>query len=94
MALEDHARTSGGQPGGAPCRTGRTSHLDRDLRSRPGESLAEHTVEDIDATYGKLVGEGVRFHSPVRQFPGGIRAAYGRDPDGNVFELLQMPQRG
>lgn len=52
------------------------------------------TVEDIDETYGKLVGEGVRFHSPVRQFPGGIRAAYGRDPDGNVFELLQMPQRG
>ena len=52
------------------------------------------TVEDIDATYGKLVDEGVRFHSPVRQFPGGIRAAYGRDPDGNVFELLQMPQRG
>ena len=51
------------------------------------------TVEDIDATYGKLAAEGVRFHSPVRQFPGGIRAAYGRDPDGNVFELLQMPQR-
>jgi predicted enzyme related to lactoylglutathione lyase len=36
----------------------------------------------------------VQFHSSVRQFPSGVRAAYGRDPDGNVFELLEMPKRG
>ena len=48
-------------------------------------------VEDIAATHASLVGQGVRFHSGVRQFPGGVRAVYGRDPDGNVFELLQMP---
>lgn len=51
------------------------------------------TVDDIDAMWERLTRLGVHFHSPVRQFPGGIRAAYGRDPDGNVFELLEMPNR-
>lgn len=50
------------------------------------------TVADIDATYARLAARGVRFHSTVRQFPGGMRAAYGRDPDGNVFELLEEPR--
>jgi catechol 2,3-dioxygenase-like lactoylglutathione lyase family enzyme len=49
-------------------------------------------VTDIDALYERLVAAGTKFHSPVRTFPRGIRATYGRDPDGNVFELLQMPQ--
>jgi catechol 2,3-dioxygenase-like lactoylglutathione lyase family enzyme len=46
-------------------------------------------VDDIDATHRRLVAAGVRCHSPVREFKGGMRAAYVRDPDGNVFELLQ-----
>ena len=49
-------------------------------------------VEDIDATFARMAGAGVRFHSPVIRFRGGMRAAYGRDPDGNVFELLQQSQ--
>jgi hypothetical protein len=32
----------------------------------------------------------VRFHSDVKLFPSGMKAAYGRDNDGNVFELLEM----
>jgi len=49
-------------------------------------------VDDIDATYERLMAAGVRFHSPVQTFPRGVKATYGRDPDGNVFELLEMPQ--
>ena len=50
-------------------------------------------VTDIKATYDRLLAAGVRFHCPVVTFPSGVKATYGRDPDGNVFELLQMPQR-
>lgn len=46
-------------------------------------------VDDIDAAFARLTAAGVRFHAPVLQFPGGMKAAYGRDPDGNVFELLE-----
>ena len=47
-------------------------------------------VEDIDGTYERMRAAGVRFHCPVIDFTGGIRATYGRDPDGNVFELLEL----
>ena len=46
-------------------------------------------VVDIEGTWNRMQAAGVRFHSPVTQFPGGMKAAYGRDPDGNVFELLE-----
>jgi catechol 2,3-dioxygenase-like lactoylglutathione lyase family enzyme len=49
-------------------------------------------VTDIEATYERLRAGGVRFHCPVLKFPGGIKATYGRDPDGNVFELLDKSQ--
>lgn len=45
-------------------------------------------VTDIDSEYQRLVDAGVTFHCP----PTGVgpsRATYGRDPDGNVFELLE-----
>lgn len=46
-------------------------------------------VEGIDEVYARLSAAGVHFHCPVTQFPGGMKATYGRDPDGNVFELLE-----
>lgn len=49
-------------------------------------------VQDVQSTYERLAGAGVRFHCPVETFPGGVKATYGRDPDGNVFELLEMPK--
>lgn len=49
-------------------------------------------VRDIDGLYARLAAAGVRFHCPVTTFPGGVKATYGRDPDGNVFELLEMPE--
>lgn len=47
-------------------------------------------VDDIDHVYQQLLAAGVRFHSPVMSFQRGVKATYGRDPDGNVFELLEM----
>jgi catechol 2,3-dioxygenase-like lactoylglutathione lyase family enzyme len=47
-------------------------------------------VDDIAATYAKLKSAGVRIHSPVITFMGGgMKAAYCRDPDGNVFEIME-----
>jgi catechol 2,3-dioxygenase-like lactoylglutathione lyase family enzyme len=47
-------------------------------------------VADIDSEYERLRAAGVRFHCAVTTFQGGVKATYGRDPDGNVFELLQF----
>jgi catechol 2,3-dioxygenase-like lactoylglutathione lyase family enzyme len=48
------------------------------------------TVDDIAATYEKLSTAGVRIHCPVITFnDGSMKAAYCRDPDGNVFEILE-----
>lgn len=47
-------------------------------------------VEDIETTFERMRAAGVRFHSPIQVFPSGMKAAYGRDLDGNVFELLEM----
>jgi catechol 2,3-dioxygenase-like lactoylglutathione lyase family enzyme len=50
-------------------------------------------VDDIAATYDKLRAANVRIHSPVITFMGGgMKAAYCRDPDGNVFEIME-PRR-
>lgn len=50
-------------------------------------------VDDVEATYQQLSAAGVRFHSPVMSFQRGVKATYGRDPDGNVFELVEMSTR-
>ncbi len=48
-------------------------------------------VVDIQSVYDKLVAAGTEFHAPPQDF-GGVRATYGRDPDGNVFELQEVLQ--
>lgn len=52
-------------------------------------------VADLDEEYRRLSDAGMRFHcaphpapEPVRR--GSLRAVYGRDPDGNVIELLEL----
>ncbi len=47
-------------------------------------------VSDIEAEHARLEAAGMRFHC-APQALGDIRATYGRDPDGNVVELLQVP---
>lgn len=46
-------------------------------------------VDDVDTEYRRLSAAGVRFHTPPQDF-GVAKATYGRDPDGNVFELQQL----
>jgi catechol 2,3-dioxygenase-like lactoylglutathione lyase family enzyme len=46
-------------------------------------------VADIDAEYERLKSAGMMFHCPPQGL-GGVRATYGRDPDGNVVELLEV----
>lgn len=46
-------------------------------------------VDDIDAEYTRMRKAGVRFHCPPGP-EGPFRATYGRDPEGNVFELIEI----
>jgi len=47
-------------------------------------------VTDINGVYERLETAGVSFHCPPLDFFGKAKATYGRDLDGNVFELLQL----
>lgn len=52
------------------------------------------TVDDLDADYARLSAAGMRFHCPPQTAQGLCRATYGRDPDGNIVELLQPDPEG
>ena len=47
-------------------------------------------VKDMDAEYARLTAAGMTFHCPPQAVGKGVRATYGRDPDGNVVELLEQ----
>lgn len=46
-------------------------------------------VVDIASVYNTLRDAGIEFHTEPQDF-GSVRATYGRDPDGNVFELQEI----
>ena len=46
-------------------------------------------VDDIEKEYERLKAAGMVFHCEP-QFMGEVAATYGRDPDGNVIELMQI----
>lgn len=50
-------------------------------------------VTDIDAEYGRLLELGMIFHCPPQDVGPGVRSTYGRDPDGNVVELLEVLEK-
>jgi catechol 2,3-dioxygenase-like lactoylglutathione lyase family enzyme len=50
-------------------------------------------VDDIEFEYRRIIAAGGSFHAPPAEFFGSVRAAYARDPDGNVFELMQLISR-
>jgi catechol 2,3-dioxygenase-like lactoylglutathione lyase family enzyme len=47
-------------------------------------------VSDIDGEYERLKAAGMVFHCPPQAVGDSLRATYGRDPDGNVVELLEV----
>jgi catechol 2,3-dioxygenase-like lactoylglutathione lyase family enzyme len=51
-------------------------------------------VSDIHAEYARLSAAGMRFHCPPQHVPGLGHATYGRDPDGNIVELLEPDPAG
>ena len=57
----------------------------------PGFAHICFEVDDIDAEYKRLLAVGMHFHTPPPLgSPNGVRSTYGRDPDGNIVELLQI----
>ena len=48
-------------------------------------------VSAIDEEYARLKAAGMTFHCPPQRVGSDIVATYGRDPDGNVVELLEVP---
>jgi catechol 2,3-dioxygenase-like lactoylglutathione lyase family enzyme len=50
-------------------------------------------VDDVAAEQSRLEAAGMRFHSQP-QSGSGLAFSYGRDPDGNVIELLQVLEAG
>ena len=46
-------------------------------------------VSDIQDEYARLMAAGVRFQCPPLKFDGVGWATHGRDPDGNIFELVE-----
>lgn len=62
--------------------------LDRPV-SDHGHTHICFDVTDIDSVYARMLQAGIRFHCPPKDF-GNIKATYGRDPDGNVFELQEL----
>jgi catechol 2,3-dioxygenase-like lactoylglutathione lyase family enzyme len=49
-------------------------------------------TSDIDADYERLQGLGMTFHAPPtpKGSVGSLRACYGRDPEGNIIELIEF----
>lgn len=47
-------------------------------------------VVDVDAEYERLRAAGIAFHTPPVDVHGILRTTYGRDPDGNIFELQEI----
>lgn len=47
------------------------------------------SVTDIQAEYERLKACGMEFHCAPQQRAGIGQATYGRDPDGNVIELIE-----
>lgn len=62
---------------------------------RPGAADRGYThicfhVQDIEGEYRRLKQLGMTFHAPPAPTVPEIKAVYGRDPDGNIIELLEI----
>ncbi|MBP1684898.1 MAG: hypothetical protein H6Q33_1041 [Deltaproteobacteria bacterium] len=47
-------------------------------------------VQDIQHEYDRLTAAGMTFHCPPQRIGPTEWATYGRDPDGNVIELIEI----
>jgi glyoxylase I family protein len=51
-------------------------------------------VIDVIGEYTRLCAAGVEFHTAPLDIGGVVRTTYGRDPDGNIFELQEVIAAG
>lgn len=71
------------------------SNLRRDAHrsvAKPGFAHICFQVDDAEAEYDRLIKAGMEFHAPPLKMAAGGVFTYGRDPDGNVVEILQPPE--
>ena len=66
----------------------------KEAKEEINEILAKLESENLDLNsieveYKRLLNNGVEFHAPPQDF-GQVKATYGRDCDGNVFEIQEI----
>jgi len=66
----------------------RTVPMERRSAVAPGWNHLCFESDDIVADYARLAAQGVELHGPPHDF-GKAQVFFGRDPDGNIFEVLQ-----
>ena len=49
-------------------------------------------VDDLQAEHARLTEAGMLFHAEPAIFEDGSQFVYGQDPDGNIIELLEIPE--
>jgi catechol 2,3-dioxygenase-like lactoylglutathione lyase family enzyme len=68
-----------------------TTPAARRALNAPGWNHVCFESDDLDADYQRLLAQGMELHG-TPQDVGSATVLFGRDPDGNVFELLQPAQ--
>lgn len=66
----------------------KTLPMERRRAEAPGWNHLCFESDDIASEYARLTAEGVELHGPPQDF-GNAQLFFGRDPDGNIFEVLQ-----
>jgi catechol 2,3-dioxygenase-like lactoylglutathione lyase family enzyme len=61
-----------------------------EARPRADRAILCVRVEDVNTLYETYKARGVVFTKPPEDKPWGIRAAYFRDPEGNIWEVAQL----
>lgn len=65
-----------------------TTAVARRALNAPGWNHVCFESDDLAADYRRLLAQGIELHGPPQEV-GSASVLFGRDPDGNVFELLQ-----
>jgi len=68
-----------------------TTPVARRALNTPGWNHVCFESDDLEADCQRLVSQGIELHGPPQDV-GSATVLFGRDPDGNVFELLQPAQ--
>lgn len=70
-----------------------TTAVARRPMNAPGWNHVCFESDDLQADLQRLSAQGIELHGPSQDV-GSATVIFGRDPDGNVFELLQPAQSG